>query len=593
MLIICFKLSDVKLVKMENIHMCSICFEEFSDPKIIPCFHTFCRECLSKHVDRTLKNGTFHCPICRAATETPKNGADGFQSNFYINEVTNKQPNEKKREKIVISESDLKSGICRQHANEKFILYCEECKIPCCRDCKIECHDGHFSVKLVDMVNRLVPEAEKLQSIAMTKIDRAEKLESDLNAKMQLVKYENVRIKGELANRKSAIFEKMEQEAKIAETTLNDIIKVASEDIANSVAMINTARDKLMQTSVDLKQTIESNDPLLLLHAIPELRDQIDSMNTGTNVDKLFPGVIIQKSDVALDSQIELAIGKPIMKIYPSRLKRELEYVTTVDLAMKTKVYYVKTILAVSDTEAWFAIRSKKDTDKSTFMKKVSTSGNVLLSFPIKGLINTMAVFSNGKVAVSMPIENKVCIMGNDQNVYDLASVRNPMGMTSNDDDLFVCSVETREFKEIKPNSVNRIVVLSKEGLVKRAIEFFDGSTLFSFPGKISMSYRGELVVSDFAKNKVLSLGLDGQPTHEYRGQNNIVCGDVFCDNVGHILVETAEGIHVLDECLALTHTYTTGFPVDNVVAMAVGPKGMIWIGNSDNTVTIWNYAYE
>lgn len=577
---------------MESIFVCSICFEEFNDPRIIPCFHTFCRECLSKHVARTLKNGTFRCPICRTAIETPTDGADGFQTNFYINEVTNTEPKEKKRQQIVISEADLKSGICRQHANEKLILYCEECKIPCCRDCKIEFHDGHLSVKLVDMVNRLVPEAEKLQSIAMTKLDRADKLESDLKAKMQVVKYENVRLKGELANRKAAIIEKMEHEAKLAESCVNGIIEAASDGIADSIAILNTARDKILQSAANLKQTIESNDPLLLLHAMPELRVQMDLMNTGTNVDQLFPGVAIQKSDVALDSHIELAIGKPIMKRFPSRLKRELECVTTVDLAMKTKVYYVKTMLSISDTETWVAIRSKRETDRNTLMKMISTSGDVLLSFPVKGLINTMVTFLNGTVAVSMPIENKVCIMEHDQTVYDFARVRNPMGMTRYNDDLFVCSVESKEFKETKQNSVNRIIVLSKEGQVKRAIEFFDGTTLFTFPGKIVMSNRGELVVSDFAKNKVIILGLDGKPTHEYHGQNNIVCGDVFCDDVGHILVETTEGIHVLDENLTLTHTYTANFPVDNVAAMAIGPNGMIWVGNDDNKVSIWQYAY-
>ncbi|XP_055959215.1 tripartite motif-containing protein 59-like [Patella vulgata] len=31
---------------------CSICFDMFNQPKILPCFHTFCQECLDSYIRR-------------------------------------------------------------------------------------------------------------------------------------------------------------------------------------------------------------------------------------------------------------------------------------------------------------------------------------------------------------------------------------------------------------------------------------------------------------------------------------------------------------------------------------------------------------
>lgn len=147
-----------------NILYCTICFEKFMTPKIIPCFHSFCCECLQRYIDTVGKNGYFKCPICRANTKTPKNGAKDFQTNFYLNETVRLKKLETAKEEPSTSEviSDLKAGFCKHHADEKVSFFCDVCKVPCCRDCKIERHDGHTSVKLEEFANRLLPEAKEL-----------------------------------------------------------------------------------------------------------------------------------------------------------------------------------------------------------------------------------------------------------------------------------------------------------------------------------------------------------------------------------------------------------------------------------------------
>ena len=48
---------------------CSICTETFHDPKSLPCFHTFCQECLQMYINKYSDDKSFNCPLCRREIE--------------------------------------------------------------------------------------------------------------------------------------------------------------------------------------------------------------------------------------------------------------------------------------------------------------------------------------------------------------------------------------------------------------------------------------------------------------------------------------------------------------------------------------------
>lgn len=45
-----------KITKRDEI-TCSLCLEEFKDPRILPCFHTYCKLCLDELLKSDGKNG--------------------------------------------------------------------------------------------------------------------------------------------------------------------------------------------------------------------------------------------------------------------------------------------------------------------------------------------------------------------------------------------------------------------------------------------------------------------------------------------------------------------------------------------------------
>ena len=48
---------------------CAVCLEQFKDPKVLPCLHSFCKICLEGLVGRKGNAGKLNCPTCRIIVE--------------------------------------------------------------------------------------------------------------------------------------------------------------------------------------------------------------------------------------------------------------------------------------------------------------------------------------------------------------------------------------------------------------------------------------------------------------------------------------------------------------------------------------------
>ena len=76
----------------EELLSCTICFGTYSLndklPKLLPCSHTFCIECIEEYLKNQGRNGTpkgkFLCPVCRKENTLPKNGIPDLPNNITV-----------------------------------------------------------------------------------------------------------------------------------------------------------------------------------------------------------------------------------------------------------------------------------------------------------------------------------------------------------------------------------------------------------------------------------------------------------------------------------------------------------------------------
>ena len=66
---------------------CGICHDHYRDPKVLPCFHCYCRKCV-KSLIQYAKGKPFSCPMCNEPTTLPmQGGVDAFPSAFFVTKL--------------------------------------------------------------------------------------------------------------------------------------------------------------------------------------------------------------------------------------------------------------------------------------------------------------------------------------------------------------------------------------------------------------------------------------------------------------------------------------------------------------------------
>ncbi|KAK6188113.1 hypothetical protein SNE40_004364 [Patella caerulea] len=159
-------------------YVCSICLSSFHEPKILPCFHTFCLACLEDYILRIDTNKLMPCPLCRSRTTVPENGAKGFCHNFYIaddletdnveeeqfvagrpfvsgfvnsHQIPNNCDYHKITEKTKDSAEIHTEDICHNHSSIKRVsFYCTTCHQAVCSNCLQNEHCEHEFYNLAE-----------------------------------------------------------------------------------------------------------------------------------------------------------------------------------------------------------------------------------------------------------------------------------------------------------------------------------------------------------------------------------------------------------------------------------------------------------
>lgn len=68
----------------DNFFTCTICLNELKEPKLLPCLHRFCRQCIEPLTQAPCKDNTFKCPVCNAICHLPRDKMDGLKSDILM-----------------------------------------------------------------------------------------------------------------------------------------------------------------------------------------------------------------------------------------------------------------------------------------------------------------------------------------------------------------------------------------------------------------------------------------------------------------------------------------------------------------------------
>ena len=136
---------------LNNLHeevSCSVCMSKYTDPKQLPCLHSFCLHCLNGIQRTSGRRDKIPCPECRQEFKVPDNGnLAALPTNFRINSLL---------DVLAIKECNttgVKCGNCDKRSKESH--YCFQCCAFWCGEC-ITFHNGmkankdHYALALED-----------------------------------------------------------------------------------------------------------------------------------------------------------------------------------------------------------------------------------------------------------------------------------------------------------------------------------------------------------------------------------------------------------------------------------------------------------
>ena len=174
--------SKASSINVENSLRCSVCLDDFKDPKVLPCCHTFCKKCLEKIQSKgdtkgaisepgkppanhsaNDQCGTTHnkevtvvmltCPQCRAQHKLTGGGVEGLLTDYAIEDELDKIKSSSYQEEKV--KSSLRCGLCE--STDPVVSFCNDCFLPLCEFCqkahqRLKPYYGH-GVKSIDEVD--------------------------------------------------------------------------------------------------------------------------------------------------------------------------------------------------------------------------------------------------------------------------------------------------------------------------------------------------------------------------------------------------------------------------------------------------------
>ncbi|XP_015774192.1 PREDICTED: E3 ubiquitin-protein ligase TRIM33-like [Acropora digitifera] len=321
---------------------CPVCTNRFTNPKLLPCLHTFCLHCVQRIQATSGTPDTILCPECRRNFTIPGNGdLNTLPTNFRLNSLLDALPVtecktsgvkcgncDKRRqesaycftccsfwcEDCLPSHNSIKTfkehhalslkdfgdedfenifkqpTFCAKHEKE-LELFCRVCKTTICNSCAFIDHEGHAKIALEDAakkqrlrINRAI-ESKKQKKQKETRIAKlgeyCTQVQEDAERVKSKVQQFTDNLIAAIETKKKKIFDEVEKKAKQCLEQLADKSQEIEEEMKKDQKAIEKC-DKMLKRSTNA-QIMQPNEFLNQLFQEESEQEDTDDLD-GENV---------------------------------------------------------------------------------------------------------------------------------------------------------------------------------------------------------------------------------------------------------------------------------------------------------------------
>ena len=320
---------------------CGICLDQYKDPKLLSCFHVFCKRCLERLVLQEEGQSILRCPNCRRATTLPPQGVSGLQSDFHAHHlfeiqdmlVKAKEPKcEKCKQKStatgfcrdcgklvcdkctemhqawedftnhqIVPIQDVQADAanlipprkkvlyCPKHKGKKLKIYCETCNKLICSNCTIRLHQGHH----YDVISDTFP---KHKQEILSQLEPVKHHLATVNHALHTFDARSREIQDQKAAVQEEIHMKIDQLHQVLEQRRTELIGRLDQLTQHKLKTLAAQRDQVELLHTQLTSCLEYMDGSLktgtqaeILEMKAPLLKQINRITANFNPDTLAP----------------------------------------------------------------------------------------------------------------------------------------------------------------------------------------------------------------------------------------------------------------------------------------------------------------
>ena len=353
--------SSPGLLKLEEQLTCPVCLDLYTNPKTLPCLHSFCQHCL-EGLPLDKKNETYYlsCPTCRHCTELPEEGAGAFPVAFTLNNLKEIYSLMKKvadpqqvtcdncttanatgyckdcnkflcqkcmdihkgwapiahhqltsLDEVTASVSSTSQLLapakqeapftCSTH-NKKMKLYCETCDSVICRDCTVRTHKDHEYDLVSASYTKHKQELEGSLNPVKGKIETLKKVLSVLSKREGEIRERGEGVLEEIHEMVEEMMNVLRQsERKLTEQAkrvTDDKLKVLSEQMKSAEMSLSLLED----VEDYVEQSLKTGSPQQVLRSKKQMMERMSEVTAQINVEELHPK---EKADFVLSKDIK------------------------------------------------------------------------------------------------------------------------------------------------------------------------------------------------------------------------------------------------------------------------------------------------
>ena len=300
---------DIKTL-LDSLHdevSCSVCMCTFTDPKQLPCLHSFCLNCLNR-IQRTRGvHDKITCPECRRQFQIHGSGNPSeLPTNFRINSLldvlaikecstaTVKCGNCDKRsaqtlycfqccsfwcEECILGHNIIRTNkehktlapkhfqdqdfeavlkrpaFCQKkhHEKEELKFFCKNCKVAICNSCAITLHEGHGKMPLQEATD-----ARKIQINSMITSLKDKMLEK--REEVEQFNQKSMEVQAQVADVKSQVQTDADQMIAIIEARKQDVFDAVDDQANKSLETLSQKKGKVKNPVKIIESAIEQTE---------------------------------------------------------------------------------------------------------------------------------------------------------------------------------------------------------------------------------------------------------------------------------------------------------------------------------------------